>query len=261
EDLQKVYHLVQHPYGMILLTGPTGSGKTTTLYSALNYINKPGLNIITIEDPVEYRLLGINQVQVKPKIGLTFANTLRAIMRQDPDVIMVGEIRDRETAEIAIHAALTGHLVFSTLHTNTAAGAVVRLQEMDVASYLISSSVIGVIAQRLVRKICPACREAFEIEGTIAQELTGGKENRLVLYRGKGCNSCNKTGYRGRVAVSEVLVMDDELRQLVLRNAIEKDIIELARAKGMKTLRENAVYKVLQGITTLEEIYRVTTQL
>jgi len=259
EDLDKIYRLIQHPYGMILLTGPTGSGKTTTLYSALNYINKPDLNIITIEDPVEYRLPGINQVQVKPKIGLTFANALRSIMRQDPDVIMVGEIRDRETAEIAIHAALTGHLVFSTLHTNTAAGAVVRLQEMGVASYLISSSVIGVIAQRLVRRICQSCKVEFEVKGAMAQKLTAGQEERLILYRGKGCNSCNRTGYRGRMAVSEVLVMDDDLRQLVLRNAIEKDITELARSKGMKTLRENALRKVLQGVTTLEEMYRVTT--
>lgn len=259
EDLTKIYRLIQHPYGMILLTGPTGSGKTTTLYSALNYINKPDLNIITIEDPVEYRLMGINQVQVKPKIGLTFANTLRSIMRQDPDVIMVGEIRDRETAEIAIHAALTGHLVFSTLHTNTAAGAVVRLQEMGVASYLISSSVIGVIAQRLMRRICQACKVEFEVRGSVAWELTGGKEERLILYRGKGCHVCNKTGYRGRTAVTEIFVIDDDLRQLILRSAIEKELTELARAKGMKTLRENAVQKVLQGVTTLEEMYRVTT--
>lgn len=260
EDLEKFYRLIQHPYGMILLTGPTGSGKTTTLYSALNFINKPDLNIITIEDPVEYRLPGINQVQVRPKIGLTFASALRAIMRQDPDVIMVGEIRDYETAEIAIHAALTGHLVFSTLHTNTAAGALVRLQEMGIPSYLIASALVGVVAQRLVRKICERCKVAFEVRGPIARELTGGKEDHLVLFRGKGCPECNKTGYRGRIAVSEVLVMDDDLRALVLRNATEREITEKACEKGMRTLRENAIRKVLRGVTTLEEMYRVTAR-
>jgi len=260
EDLEKFYRLIQHPYGMILLTGPTGSGKTTTLYSALNFINKPDLNIITIEDPVEYRLPGINQVQVRPKIGLTFASALRAIMRQDPDVIMVGEIRDYETAEIAIHAALTGHLVFSTLHTNTAAGALVRLQEMGIPSYLIASALVGVVAQRLVRKICERCKVEFEVRGPIARELTGGKEDHLVLFRGKGCPECNKTGYRGRIAVSEVLVMDDDLRALVLRNATEREITEKACEKGMRTLRENAIRKVLRGVTTLEEMYRVTAR-
>uniref|UniRef100_A0A7V3YKG2 protein-secreting ATPase n=1 Tax=Candidatus Caldatribacterium californiense TaxID=1454726 RepID=A0A7V3YKG2_9BACT len=260
EDLEKFYRLIQHPYGMILLTGPTGSGKTTTLYSALNFINKPDLNIITIEDPVEYRLPGINQVQVRPKIGLTFANTLRAIMRQDPDVIMVGEIRDYETAEIAIHAALTGHLVFSTLHTNTAAGALVRLQEMGIPSYLIASALVGVVAQRLVRKICERCKVEFEVRGPIARELTEGREDRLVLFRGKGCPECNRTGYRGRIAVSEVLVMDDDLRALVLRNATERELTEKACEKGMRTLRENAIRKVLRGVTTLEEMYRITAR-
>lgn len=260
EDLEKFYRLIQHPYGMILLTGPTGSGKTTTLYSALNFINKPDLNIITIEDPVEYRLPGINQVQVRPKIGLTFANALRAIMRQDPDVIMVGEIRDYETAEIAIHAALTGHLVFSTLHTNTAAGALVRLQEMGIPSYLIASALVGVVAQRLVRKICERCKVEFEVYGNIARELTHGEKDRITVFRGRGCPECNKTGYRGRIAVSEVLVMDDDIRALVLRNATEREIAEKACAKGMKTLRENAIRKVLRGVTTLEEMYRVTAR-
>lgn len=260
EDLEKFYRLIQHPYGMILLTGPTGSGKTTTLYSALNFINKPDLNIITIEDPVEYRLPGINQVQVRPKIGLTFANALRAIMRQDPDVIMVGEIRDYETAEIAIHAALTGHLVFSTLHTNTAAGALVRLQEMGIPSYLIASALVGVVAQRLVRKICERCKVEFEVYGNIARELTHGEKDRVTVFRGRGCPECNKTGYRGRIAVSEVLVMDDDIRALVLRNATEREIAEKACAKGMKTLRENAIRKVLRGVTTLEEMYRVTAR-
>ncbi len=260
EDLEKFSNLLKHPYGMILLTGPTGSGKTTTLYSALNFINKPDINIITIEDPVEYHLPGINQVQVRPKIGLTFANALRSILRQDPDVIMVGEIRDYETAEIAIHAALTGHLVFSTLHTNTAAGALVRLQEMGIPSYLVASALLGVVAQRLVRKICERCKEAFEVEGPVALELTGGKKDRLVLYRGRGCPDCNKTGYRGRIAVNEVLVPDDEIRSMVLHNATEKELTEKAREKGMKTLWENAVRKVLRGVTTLEEMYRVTSK-
>jgi type II secretory ATPase GspE/PulE/Tfp pilus assembly ATPase PilB-like protein len=243
---------------MILLTGPTGSGKTTTLYSALNFINKPDLNIITIEDPVEYRLEGINQVQVKPQIGLTFANVLRSIMRQDPDVIMVGEIRDRETAEIAVHAALTGHLVFSTLHTNTACGAVIRLAEMGVAPYLISSALVGAVAQRLVRKICTFCRIPIEVKGEIAREISEGEESVVTVYRGKGCSRCNQTGYRGRVAVSEVLVMDEELRQMVLSGVTERELARKAQEKGMRTLRENALRKVRAGITTIEEAYRVT---
>ncbi len=259
EDLEKFYRIIQHPYGMLLLTGPTGSGKTTTLYSALNFINKPTLNIITIEDPVEYRLEGINQVQVKPKIGLTFANTLRSIMRQDPDVIMIGEIRDRETAEIAIHAALTGHLVFSTLHTNTAAGAMVRLQEMDVPSYLISSALVGAVAQRLVRKICESCKVEMEVKGSIVQEITGEDRDEAVIYRGKGCPRCSKTGYRGRISVSETLLPDEEMRSLILQNAAEREITAYARKQGMASLRENAFKKVVQGITTLEEVYRVTT--
>jgi len=261
EDLEKFNRMIRHPYGMLLLTGPTGSGKTTTLYSALNFINQPTLNITTIEDPVEYRLEGINQVQVKPKIGLTFANTLRTIMRQDPDIIMVGEIRDRETAEIAIHAALTGHLVFSTLHTNTAAGAVVRLQEMDVPSYLISSALVGVVAQRLVRKICESCKEEIRVKGPVVREITGEDQEELIVYQGKGCSRCSKTGYRGRVSVTETLFPDEEMRSLILSNATEREVTAYARETGMSTLRENAFKKVLRGITTLEEVYRVTTHL
>lgn len=256
-DLEKFTRLIQYPYGMILLTGPTGSGKTTTLYSALNFINRSELNIITIEDPVEYQLPGINQVQINPKINFTFANALRSIMRQDPDIIMVGEIRDRETAEIAIHAALTGHLVLSTLHTNSAAGAVVRLQEMGVPSYLVSSALLGVVAQRLVRKICPNCRTELEINGETALKLTGGKEEKLLLHRGQGCNLCNRTGYRGREAVNEVLLIDDDIRSLVLKNATERELTAKAREKGMSTLEENAIRKVIKGITTLDEMYRV----
>ena len=257
DDLEKFTRLIIYPYGMVLLTGPTGSGKTTTLYSALNFINRPELNIITIEDPVEYQLPGINQVQINPFFDFTFANALRSIMRQDPDIIMVGEIRDRETAEIAIHAALTGHLVLSTLHTNSATGAIVRLQEMGVPSYLISSALLGVVAQRLVRKICPHCQTELEIKGETALKLTGGKEEKLILYRGQGCNLCNKTGYRGREAVNEVLVIDDDIRSLILKNATERELTAKAREKGMSTLEENATRKVLKGTTTLEEMYRV----
>ncbi len=257
DDLRKFIRLIKYPYGMVLLTGPTGSGKTTTLYSALNFINRPALNIITVEDPVEYQLPGINQVQINPKIDFSFANALRSIMRQDPDIIMVGEIRDRETAEIAIHAALTGHLVLSTLHTNSATGAIVRLQEMGVPSYLISSALLGVVAQRLVRKICSHCRTELEVEGETALKLTGGKEEKLILHRGEGCNMCSKTGYRGREAVNEVLVIDDDIRSLILKNATERELTAKAREKGMLTLEENAIQKVLKGITTFEEMYRV----
>ncbi len=260
DDLKKFIRLIKYPYGMVLLTGPTGSGKTTTLYSALNFINRPELNIITIEDPVEYQLPGINQVQINPKIDFSFANALRSIMRQDPDIIMVGEIRDRETAEIAIHAALTGHLVLSTLHTNSATGAIVRLQEMGVPSYLISSALLGVVAQRLVRKICSHCQMDLEIEGETALKLTGGKEEKLILHRGEGCNLCNRTGYRGREAVNEVLVIDDDIRSLILKNATERELTAKAREKGMLTLEENAIQKVLKGITTFEEMYRVVAR-
>ncbi len=260
DDLRKFIRLIKYPYGMVLLTGPTGSGKTTTLYSALNFINRPALNIITVEDPVEYQLPGINQVQINPKIDFSFANALRSIMRQDPDIIMVGEIRDRETAEIAIHAALTGHLVLSTLHTNSATGAIVRLQEMGVPSYLISSALLGVVAQRLVRKICSHCRTELEVEGETALKLTGGKEEKLILHRGEGCNMCSKTGYRGREAVNEVLVIDDDIRSLILKNATERELTAKAREKGMLTLEENAIQKVLKGITTFEEMYRVVAR-
>ena len=260
DDLQRFYRMIEHPYGMVLLTGPTGSGKTTTLYSALNYISTPDLNIITIEDPVEYILEGINQIQVKPKIDLTFANALRSIMRQDPDVIMVGEIRDRETAEIAIHSALTGHLVFSTLHTNTAPGAVTRLQEMGVESFLISSAVVGIVAQRLVRKICEFCKTEMEVSGDVALDLTDGKQDHIIVYKGKGCARCT-SGYKGRIAVQSVFDLDEDLRDLILKHATEKELTEAARKKGMRNLRENAALKVIAGITTLEEMYRVTSNL
>ncbi|NLJ50361.1 MAG: Flp pilus assembly complex ATPase component TadA [Candidatus Atribacteria bacterium] len=260
DDLQRFYRMIERPYGMVLLTGPTGSGKTTTLYSALNHVSSPDLNIITIEDPVEYILDGINQIQVKPKIDLTFANSLRAIMRQDPDIIMVGEIRDRETAEIAIHAALTGHLVFSTLHTNTAPGAVTRLQEMGVASFLISSAIIGVVAQRLARKICEYCKYPVELNGDAALDLTDGKKDQVVVYQGKGCSHCN-SGYKGRVAIHSIFNLSDQLREMILNHATERELTETARKEGMRTLRENAAIKVLTGIISPEEMYRVTANI
>lgn len=260
DDLQRFFRMIERPYGMVLLTGPTGSGKTTTLYSALNHVSSPDLNIITIEDPVEYILDDINQIQVKPKIDLTFANSLRSIMRQDPDIIMVGEIRDRETAEIAIHAALTGHLVFSTLHTNTAPGAVTRLQEMGVASFLISSAIIGVVAQRLARKVCEYCKYPVELDGDAALDLTDGKKDHVVVYKGKGCSRCT-SGYKGRIAIHSIFDLNDYLREMILNHATERDLTETARKEGMRTLRENAAIKVLAGIISPEEMYRVTADI
>lgn len=251
--------LIQRPYGIILVTGPTGSGKTTTLYAALDKINFPDKKIITIEDPVEYQMNGVNQIQVKPKIGLTFANGLRHIVRQDPDVILVGEIRDAETADIAIHAALTGHLVFSTLHTNDAAGAVTRLQDMGIESYLIASSVLGILAQRLVRLVCRQCREPDQIEGEIRREMiaNGGE---LLAYRGRGCEACNYTGYRGRTGIYEFLIMDDEIRRLVLQKTSAQVIKQAAVGMGMRTLREDGWDKVRRGISTVAEVLRVTQE-
>ncbi len=253
--------LIQRPYGIILVTGPTGSGKTTTLYAALDKINFPDKKIITIEDPVEYQMNGVNQIQVKPKIGLTFANGLRHIVRQDPDVVLVGEIRDAETADIAIHAALTGHLVFSTLHTNDAAGAVTRLQDMGIESYLIASSVLGILAQRLVRLVCRQCREPDQIEGEIRREMiaNGGE---LLAYRGRGCEACNYTGYRGRTGIYEFLIMDDEIRRLVLQKTSAQVIKQAAvgMGMGMRTLREDGWDKVRRGITTVAEVLRVTQE-
>jgi len=258
-ERQQFERLIQRPYGIILVTGPTGSGKTTTLYAALDKINFPDRKIITIEDPVEYQMSGVNQIQVKPRIGLTFANGLRHIVRQDPDVILVGEIRDAETADIAIHAALTGHLVFSTLHTNDAAGAVTRLQDMGIESYLIASTVLGILAQRLVRLVCRECREPYPVEGEIRRELAAlGPEVRA--YRGRGCEACNYTGYRGRTGIYEFLVVDDELQRLALQKTSAQVIKQAAMAKGMRTLREDGWDKVLRGLTTVAEVLRVTQE-
>ncbi len=247
--------LIHKPYGMILMTGPTGSGKTTTLYASLAKINSPDKKIITIEEPVEYLLAGINQIQVRPKIGLTFASGLRHIVRQDPDVIMVGEIRDIETAGISIHAALTGHLLFSTLHTNDAPGAITRLLDMGVENYLASSTLIGIMAQRLVRRICPQCKISYKPEGDISQEF-GITVN--TLYKGMGCEYCNSTGYRGRLGIFELLIIRDEIRTLIMERATTKELKAKAISLGMRTLREDGLRKAIEGSTTIDEVLRVT---
>ncbi len=259
-DLIKFRDLINRPYGIILVTGPTGSGKTTTLYAALGEINSPEKKIITVEDPIEYQLGGVNQVQVKAGIGLSFANILRSILRQDPDVIMIGEIRDAETAEIAIHSALTGHLVFSTLHTNDAAGAVTRLLEMGMENYLISSSLLGIMAQRLVRVICPDCKEIYTPEMGVMEEMgvsqSEVKEN--PIFKGAGCEKCSHTGFRGRKGIYELLLMNDNIRELILEKAPSNVIKEKGRSQGMQTLREAGWHKVKEGISTISEVLRVT---
>jgi general secretion pathway protein E len=261
ERLGAIQQLIQLAHGIILVTGPTGSGKTTTLYAALSQINAPDKNIITVEDPIEYQLLGIGQMQVNPKINLTFAAGLRSILRQDPDVIMIGEIRDRETAEIAIHASLTGHLVFSTLHTNDAASAATRLIDMGIEPFLVASSVVAVLAQRLVRKVCKDCREAYhpEDEELIRLGIVPPK-TRPTFYRGVGCAACSQTGYRGRTGIYELMVLDDEIRRLIGAKADATAIKQAAIAKGMITLKDDGADKVFHGITTTEEVMRITQQ-
>jgi general secretion pathway protein E len=263
QNLKTVQRLIRQSHGIILVTGPTGSGKTTTLYAALQKINSNDKNIITIEDPIEYQLHGIGQMQVNPKIDLTFASGLRSILRQDPDVIMVGEIRDLETAEIAIHAALTGHLVFSTLHTNDSFGALTRLVDMGIEPFLVSSAVIAVMAQRLVRRVCTGCRIAYvptdeELQeiGLSRPELAG----RTVFRAGAGCSQCKQTGYRGRIGIHELLVIDDEIRGEVMKKSDAATIRRLATSRGMPTLRDDGVRKVLEGWTTIEEVLRVTQE-
>jgi len=260
ENKKDFERLINLPNGMILVTGPTGSGKTTTLYATLSHINQKDRKVITIEDPVEYQLDGINQVQVKPQINLTFASGLRSMLRQAPDIIMVGEIRDFETAEIAVQSALTGHLILSTLHTNDAAGAVTRLVDMGIKPYLVASTVQGILAQRLVRTICPSCREAYkpgELEIT-ELSLTTETLKDFELYRGKGCSLCNDTGYKGRMGLFELLVMDDPIRELVMENVPSTEICKKATQSGMRTLKQDGVEKVRLGYTTIEEVLRVT---
>ncbi len=262
ERLPDVERLIQSSNGIILVTGPTGSGKTTTLYAALSKINSPDKNIITVEDPIEYQLEGISQIEVKPKIGLSFANGLRSIVRQDPDIIMVGEIRDEESADIAIHASLTGHLVFSTVHTNDAAGAVARLLDMGVEPYLASSSLIGILAQRLVRLICRSCSEPY-LPDKVALRRIGISENELKgrsLYRGRGCQECLQTGYRGRTGIFELLLIDDEIRDMIMARSSANLIRRKAIDKGMITLRMDGAKKVLKGLTTIEEVLRQTQE-
>jgi type IV pilus assembly protein PilB len=248
------------PYGMLLVTGPTGSGKTTTLYSALNYLNKADTNIMTAEDPVEFNFMGINQVQVKEEIGLTFAASLRSFLRQDPDIIMVGEIRDFETAEIGVKAALTGHLVLSTLHTNDAPGTISRLLNMGIEPFLVSSAVILILAQRLARRICAQCKEEEKIpsQALLKVGFTEEECKTVKCYKGKGCPTCNGTGYKGRIALYEVMPIKDELKELILEGASTAEIKKAAIRLGMKTLRMSGVTKVAEGVTTIEEIMRVT---
>jgi type IV pilus assembly protein PilB len=249
------------PYGMVLVTGPTGSGKTTTLYSALNRINSPETNIMTAEDPVEFNLPGINQVQMKAEIGLNFAAALRSFLRQDPDIIMVGEVRDYETAEIAIKAALTGHLVLSILHTNDAPSSVSRLLNMGVEPFLVSASTNLILAQRLVRKVCKDCKEEVQVPASVLINLgfTPEDAKSITCYHGKGCNTCSETGYKGRLALYEVMVINEEIKKLILDGASTIELREAARANGMLTLRESGLMKLREGLTSIEEVVRVTT--
>lgn len=258
EALEDIKQAAAKPHGMILSCGPTGCGKTTTLYSILKYVDSPEKNITTAEDPVEYQMEGINQLTVRPELKLTFASSLRSFLRQDPDIIMVGEIRDFETVDIAIKAALTGHLVLSTLHTTTASGSIVRLMNMGVEPFLITSSMILVVAQRLVRKICGNCKESYKITDQVAKKLQLKSGDKNIAFRGKGCKDCQNMGYKGRIGLCETLVMSPEVRKLIDERSEEHKIRDQARREGMKTLRENGIQKVLRGSTTIEEILRVT---
>ncbi len=267
---------IKKPHGMFLVTGPTGSGKSTTLYSVLNILNQEGVNIVTLEDPVEYYLTGVNQSQVRPEVGLTFATGLRSILRQDPDIIMVGEIRDNETAELAIHASLTGHIVLSTLHTNDAFGALPRLLDMKVEPFLISSTLNLVVAQRLVRKICEDCKQEVKIpekmkqqiideikkipKSSLPKELAGIDMKNLKFYKGKGCPMCNYTGYKGRLAIVEVLAMTDNLKDLIVSNKLGSEVKKEAVAQGMISMQQDGILKVLRGMTTMEEVLRATRE-
>ncbi len=248
--------IISKPYGIILISGPTGSGKTTTLYASLNKLNSADKNIVTVEDPIEYNFKLINQVNVDESAGLTFANALRSILRQDPDIIMVGEIRDKETAEIAIQASLTGHLVLSTIHTNDAASSIVRLVEMGIEPYLVATSLIGVVGQRLVRKICPHCKVEYKPETDIAKEL--GIDENTTIYKGEGCEKCKYTGYQGRIGIYEVMNVDKEIRSVISRGGSTDDIREIAAKNGFKQMRQGGFELVKKGITTLEEVLRVT---
>ncbi len=259
-NLEKFKVAIDAPHGMMLMTGPTGSGKTSTLYAVLTHLNQPDVNIVTVEDPVEYQMLGVNQVQVKTDIGLTFAGGLRSILRQDPDIVMVGEVRDSETADIAVKAALTGHLVLTTLHTNDAPGAVARMVDMGIEPFLVSSSLLLVCAQRLVRKICPHCKEEFALppEAVRQAALTESEMAGATFYRGRGCSRCKDTGFLGRTAIHEVMSISDTMREQILHEAGAKIIRDLAIKEGMTTLRQAGIAKAKQGITSIDEVLRVT---
>jgi general secretion pathway protein E len=262
DTLKGYLGLLERPNGILLVTGPTGSGKTTTLYTSLLRLNTPDKKILTVEDPIEYQLEGVNQIQVKPQVGLTFAHTLRSILRQDPDIIMIGEIRDLETAQIAAQAALTGHLVLSTLHTNSAAGTVTRLLDMGLEDYLLASTLIGITAQRLIRTLCPHCREPYPALPELIDEMQLRRfteADPITFCRPVGCPRCNGTGYHGRSGIAEMLVMSDEVRRLTLRRAEAMEIQRAAVAVGMHTLYEDGSRKALKGSTSLEEVLRVTT--
>lgn len=256
EDRKKFADIILRPHGIFLVTGPTGSGKTTTLYAALQRVNSQEKNIISIEDPIENEIPGVAQAQVNVKAGVTFASALRAILRQDPDIIMVGEIRDRETADIAVRSAITGHLVFSTLHTNTAVGAVARLIDLGVEPFLISTALLGVLSQRLVRKICPDCKKAFSATPEQAEYL--GLKTKAEVFRGMGCKKCRMSGYRGRVGIFELVIIDDKIKNLISRRAGEDELTKAVRSTGAKDIKSDGIEKILAGITTLEEVIRVT---
>ena len=263
DTLKGFLDVLMEPHGILLVTGPTGSGKTTTLYTALDRLNKPDVKILTVEDPVEYQMPGINQIQVKPQIDLTFANALRSIVRQDPDVIMIGEIRDLETAQIAVQSALTGHLVLSTVHTNDAASTVNRLLDMGVEDYLLTSTVIGILAQRLVRTLCPGCKESYTALPEVVDELGLRKfstKSDVTLYHAKGCKDCGQTGFIGRVSIMEMLPMSDHLRTHVMRHATSTELRAEAIKEGMVTMYEDGMRKAMNGVTTFEEVLRVTRE-
>jgi type IV pilus assembly protein PilB len=262
DDLKKYNKIIGAPHGIILVCGPTGSGKTTTLYTILNELNTGAKNIITVEDPVESTIYGVNQVEVNPKAGLTFAAALRSILRQDPDIIMIGEIRDKETADMAVRAAITGHLVLSTIHTNDAPSAVTRLVDMGIENFLISSSLVGVISQRLIRKICPYCKEEYTPTETELRALDIEENHPVKLYRGRGCALCNNKGYYGRSGIYEIMIVTNQLKRLIVKKDVSSDEIkQLAIKEGMKTLREACKERVLNGTTTVEEFLRVTFSL
>ncbi len=259
QDFDLYQQMIRRPYGIIFVTGPSGSGKTTTLYSTLNTINSIEKNITTLEDPIEYQLPLVRQTQIDPDTNLTFASGLRYLLRQDPDVILVGEIRDRDTAEIAIRAALTGHLVLTTLHTNDSIGAVARLMDMDIEPVLIASATVGVIAQRLVRTVCPACAEEYRAPRELLKRLGLPAQEAVTLVRMKGCGRCSYTGYQGRTGIFEIFLPNQELRQMIMKKVPWDELTNIARAAGMRTLREHGWQKALDKITTVEEVLRVTS--